>query len=65
MSSATYPLLVTALLVLLAQGAHVMTNVTYTCYLIDRYCWGLPDHTGLDGAKLDVAPQNHKVRFEI
>mmetsp|Transcript_23764 Transcript_23764/g.55337 ORF Transcript_23764/g.55337 Transcript_23764/m.55337 type:complete len:191 (-) Transcript_23764:60-632(-) len=33
----------------------------YTGPLVDIYCWNLPDHIGIDGAKLDTAPQDHTV----
>lgn len=57
--SSAYPLFI-ALLLLLAKGGHA-GPVTYTGYLIDLFCWDLPNHLAIDQAQLDTHPEDHTV----
>ena len=33
--------------------------VTFTGFLVDRFCWELPGHVAIDGARLETRPQDH------
>lgn len=43
-----------------AQGSTAAEeDTTYTGYLVDRFCWELPNHIALDGSDLLNKPQDH------
>jgi hypothetical protein len=39
--------------------ATLVASATTTGFLIDWECWNLPNHVGLDGAKLETNPEDH------
>lgn len=39
----------------------VVTAASINGWIIDNECWAQPKHIGFDGAKLDIAPQDHTV----
>ena len=55
-------LILLSLSIFLLQGSTVAAtaqSITYTGYLVDIYCWNLPQHVGLDGTNLELRPEEH------
>ena len=38
---------------------HVYMGVCVQGYIVDNYCWNMPNHVGIDGTKLDTSPGSH------
>lgn len=48
-----------ARLMVLAVAIVASEDVEYTGYVVDNYCWNLPNHRGIDGSQLGTAPETH------
>jgi len=56
MAHLSFPNLLALLALCLCSKA---ASVIYTGYIVDNYCWDKPGHVGIDGAKLETAPETH------
>ena len=46
---------------LLVATHGVVDGVYLHGYVVDKYCWGLPGHSAVDGTPLATSPQDHSV----